>query len=80
MWDNDCPYCRVYDERGVWVRCEPCGMSWEEHRRAAEVREQAREDARQAIMQERMKEQYAATYQQTIHDELDRKTRTEAQR
>jgi hypothetical protein len=55
-WDTDCEYCRVYDARGVWVRCVPCGMTLEEHARMAKSRTEAEAQAHALVVAAREQE------------------------
>jgi hypothetical protein len=55
-WDASCEYCRVYNEFGVWVRCAPCGMTYEEHEDMKKEREKADAQAHALVMEARKRE------------------------
>jgi hypothetical protein len=75
QYDTGCPECRVYNAGGVWVRCEPCGLTYEEHRRMSTLRAQAEKQAHQLAMQARERQLLPRALIKEVYDKAERDVR-----
>jgi hypothetical protein len=80
QYDTDCPDCRVYSAAGVWVRCEPCGLTYEEHRRMSKLRKQAEKQAHQLVVQALERELLPRALIKEVYDRAQQDVRRQLRR
>lgn len=72
---QNCPDCRVYNDAGVWVANEACGLTREEHKWMAEERRKAEAEAHRLMLEGKVEQLLPKAIIKAIYDEAEEAVR-----